>query len=101
MNYNHTPDTNEVRQHWTDIGFGGDGPSFDRWLAEELRQAKARALEEAAEAWDNGTVDYFEIKHSSDAPLGWSDESVADAVMSSGPVMDWLRKRAKQIKDNQ
>lgn len=74
---------------------------FNDWLAEEHRHAKARALEEAAEAWDNGTVDHFEIKHSSDAPLGWSDESVVDAVMSSGPVMDWLRNRANNLKDNQ
>lgn len=50
MNYNHTPDTNEVRQHWTDIGFGGDGPSFDRWHQEELRQAKEQAWGEGTEA---------------------------------------------------
>ena len=50
MNYNHTPDTQEVRQHWTDIGFGGDGPSFDRWHAEELRKAKEQAWDEAVNA---------------------------------------------------
>ena len=48
MNYNHTPTTEEIRQHWTDIGFGGDGPSFDRWHQEELRQAKEQAWREGA-----------------------------------------------------
>lgn len=47
MNYNHTPTTEEVRQHWTDIGFGGDGPSFDRWHAETIRQAKEAAWNKA------------------------------------------------------
>lgn len=57
MNYNHTPTTEEVRQHWTDIGFGGDGPSFDRWLAEELRQAKEQAWDEVINAmkYEDGT----------------------------------------------
>ena len=47
MTYNHTPDTQEVRQHWTDVGFGGDGPSFDNWLSEHERRVAEQAWDEA------------------------------------------------------
>ena len=67
---------------------------YDHWLAEVERAAAEKALTDAVDDWESGTVEHDEIKHTSDAPLGWGDGSVVDAVMASGPVMTWLRKRA-------
>ena len=39
----YTPSTEEVESHWADVGFAGDRPSFNRWLARER-----------AAAWDEG-----------------------------------------------
>lgn len=98
---NYTPTTDEVKACAESDNPYGELPEgqFDRWHAQEIRKAKAQALEEAADVWESGTVDFFEIKYLSDAPLGWSDESVGDAIMSSGPTMDWLRNRAQQLKE--
>lgn len=90
----YTPTTDEVETHWADVGFAGDRESFRRWLAEVERSAAYKALTDAVDDWESGTVEHDEIKHTSDAPLGWGDGSVVDAVMASGPVMTWLRKRA-------
>lgn len=53
----YTPTTEQVRTHWTDVGFAGDGESFDRWLAAHDRETAARA-------WDEG------YQASTDAELG-------------------------------
>ena len=81
-------------QVWA-IGTGDTArEKFDAWLAEVERAAAEKALTDAVDDWESGTVEHDEIKHTSDAPLGWGDGSVVDAVMASGPVMTWLRKRA-------
>lgn len=66
----------------------------DRWLAEVERAAAEKALRESADAWESGTIEHDEIKYASDGPHAWTDESVVEAVTSSGPTMDWLRRRA-------
>lgn len=70
-------------------------------IRERERAAAAKALTDAASDWESGTVEHDEIKRASDAPLGWGDASVVDAVMSSGPVMDWLRARAGAYRDEE
>ena len=42
----YTPTTEQVRDVWIDRD--GDNRPFDRWLAVEIRKAKAEALREAA-----------------------------------------------------
>lgn len=100
----YTPSTENILNCYAYSSEGYDGSlaiperqskaEFGRWLAEVERAAAAKALTDAADDWESGTVEHDEIKHTSDAPLGWGDGSVVDAVMSSGPVMTWLRKRA-------
>ena len=45
----YTPTTEQVRDVWIDRD--GDNRPFDRWLAVEIRKAKAEALREAAREW--------------------------------------------------
>ena len=45
----YTPTTEQVRDVWIDRD--GDNRPFDRWLAVEIRKAKAEALREAADEW--------------------------------------------------
>ena len=37
----YTPTTQEVSDHWTNVGFAGDRSSFNRWLAEVVAEVKA------------------------------------------------------------
>jgi hypothetical protein len=71
----YTPTTDEVKACAESDNPYGELPEgqFDRWYAEEIRKAKAQALEEAA-----------------------NDGEIQD----NRPWVEWwLRKRAKQIKD--
>lgn len=44
----YTPTTAEVRDHWVNVGFAGDGESFDRWLAAHDAATQAAARETIA-----------------------------------------------------
>ncbi len=73
--------------------------AVDRLIAEVERAAAARALEEAVIDFESGEVTDQDIKYSTSAPKGWSDACVHDAIVASGPIMDWLRARAAEIRE--
>lgn len=103
MREDYTPTTEEmrwvyVRANRATLSRKEYEAEFDRWLAERDAEVAAKALTDAADEFESGTVEHDHIKYASDAPLGWSDESVVDAVMSSGPTMDWLRARAAEYR---
>lgn len=57
---NYTPTTEEIRRHWG-IAVPHDRrdarlADFDRWLAGHEAEVKAEALEDAARAFDGGTI---------------------------------------------
>lgn len=41
----YTPTTEQVREHWENVGFAGTGEEFDRWLA----TVKAQTLTDVAD----------------------------------------------------
>lgn len=101
MREDYTPTTDEVRTWYMETYSGPDGRrglAFDRWLAKRDAEVAAKALTDAADEFESGTVEHDHIKYASDAPLGWTDESVHGAVMNSAPVMDWLRARAAECR---
>ena len=74
----YTPSTEEVRKHWENVGFAGTGTEFDRWLEQVRAEAKAEALNEAAD---------------------WVCDNGGDLV--SRGIEDELLNRADQYKENQ
>ena len=72
-------------------------PHMRAALEAVLPQIAAKVLRDAAEEID-GYTDWEEYKNrTSEVPHGWSDESIYDALMSSGVITDWLRNRANRI----
>ena len=60
--------------------------------------AAAKALREVAEIFDGDCIDLWEeLKWTSDAPKGWSDGSVADAIEATSLFGPWLTARADRI----
>lgn len=95
-----TPATKDVRDaYMSNQGLKDrSGPEFDRWLAEVERAAAEKALLEAAEEIDTAE-DRQQFKNPTEAaPLGWTDESIADALDTSGVITDWLRNRAEMYR---
>ena len=72
--------------------------SVTRTLAPVYADIQADTLREAAETIDDGTDDWEQFKNRRpDVPHGWSDDSIHDAIASSGVLTDWMRTRADEL----
>ncbi|WP_019148801.1 hypothetical protein [Timonella senegalensis] len=86
---NYTPTTKQVRDVYA---YAQTYRDFDRWHAEEIRKAKAQALEEAAEFLSRAGV----LWHGDSGVTvreGWNDHT------KGAKLTDWLRDRAQRIKE--
>lgn len=76
----------------------GSDLDFSEYIMPLIRRIRAEALREAVDDFEGGAVEHEDLKSRTEqAPLGWTDESIAAAFDASGPVADWLKGRADRI----
>ena len=91
----------ESARRWHDPEADTEGPAVSvadlvAALPEHDAQVAARALRKAAEVIDGAEV-YDELAAPNLDGVRWTEECVHGAVAESGPITDWLRRRADRI----